>query len=491
MQYLKNIIIAITILLGLITFAQSETSWIKKKDKTETIKKVEKEKTTSWIKKKEVKENKKKLKEKIKESKSWITKKSKEKEKDIKNKLKKHKSIKDLPKAEVYFTAIIQPIEQKDKPIYFYGYVNSNKKSKSFKFKDQSYYSKSDGIAYFENKKYSCQVDSKITPLSTALSGDVIVECKKNKKMSGAFIQIGSEGQGMGEHWDGNKVEFKFFNSKSEAIAKLEDYKKSEVMIAKAHSSPDVAGTNRKIDLKPAGKYYALLIGNSNYLKSSGWGPLISPTNDITEIAKVLRTNYDFADVKVIKDVTRDKLFKTLRNYQKIITPNDYFLIYYAGHGDQDANQAYWIPVNAGKEWDENWIDTLTIKAAISRIKTKHTLLMIDSCYVGTSLKGNDNNVSKNYKVSTKLVEKGLLNRAGIVISSGSTSSVLDTAIDDKHSPFAYKFIDLLKKNTSFITSTKLYSELVEYHEDFKQTPQRYTVKEWGHLDGDFVFIRK
>ena len=60
MQYLKNIIIAITILLGLITFAQSETSWIKKKDKTETVKKVEKEKTTSWIKKKEVNENKKK-----------------------------------------------------------------------------------------------------------------------------------------------------------------------------------------------------------------------------------------------------------------------------------------------------------------------------------------------------------------------------------------------------------------------------------------------
>ena len=89
MQYLKNTIIALTILLGLISFAQSETSWIKKKDKTETIKKVEKEKTTSWIKKKEVKENKKKVKEKIKDSKSWITKKSKEKVKDIKEKLKK------------------------------------------------------------------------------------------------------------------------------------------------------------------------------------------------------------------------------------------------------------------------------------------------------------------------------------------------------------------------------------------------------------------
>ena len=82
MQYLKNIIIALTILLGLISFAQSETSWIKKKDKTETVKKVEK-KTTSWIKKKEVKENKKKFNEKnkniSKDVKSWITKKSKEK----------------------------------------------------------------------------------------------------------------------------------------------------------------------------------------------------------------------------------------------------------------------------------------------------------------------------------------------------------------------------------------------------------------------------
>ena len=53
MQYLKNIIIALVVVMGLITFAQSETSWIKKKDKTETVKKVEKEKTTSWIKKKE------------------------------------------------------------------------------------------------------------------------------------------------------------------------------------------------------------------------------------------------------------------------------------------------------------------------------------------------------------------------------------------------------------------------------------------------------
>ena len=41
MQYFKNVIIALTIIMGLITFAQTKTSWIKKKDKTETVKKVE------------------------------------------------------------------------------------------------------------------------------------------------------------------------------------------------------------------------------------------------------------------------------------------------------------------------------------------------------------------------------------------------------------------------------------------------------------------
>ena len=65
MSFLKQIVVILTITLGLITFAQSETSWIKKKDKTETVKKVKKEKTSSWIKKKVVKENKKKLKEKL------------------------------------------------------------------------------------------------------------------------------------------------------------------------------------------------------------------------------------------------------------------------------------------------------------------------------------------------------------------------------------------------------------------------------------------
>ena len=61
-------------------------------------------------------------------------KKSKEKVKDIKEKLKNHKTINQLPKAEFYFAAKIEPVGD-DETKFIYGYVNSDKTSKKFNFK--------------------------------------------------------------------------------------------------------------------------------------------------------------------------------------------------------------------------------------------------------------------------------------------------------------------------------------------------------------------
>ena len=62
----------------------------------------------------------------------------------------------NLPKAELYFAAFIEPLEGEE-PEFIYGYVNSNKNSKLFNFNNKSFYSLSDGIAYFDNKKNSCE----------------------------------------------------------------------------------------------------------------------------------------------------------------------------------------------------------------------------------------------------------------------------------------------------------------------------------------------
>ena len=221
---IKKIIITLVIFFGVITFAQSESSWIKKKDKSENIEKVKKvEKKTSWIKKKEVKENKKKLKEKIKESKSWITKKSKEKAKDIKEKLKKHKSLAQLPNAELYFAISIYPTENEEAK-YIYGYINSDKKSensKRFKFKNNIFYSNNDGIAFFDDNKTTCQIDVLKDEIFGELKGKAIIKCK-NKEIFSADINFDNNGK-FGKGYDvvfkgGLSGDLEFFDTKNKRI---------------------------------------------------------------------------------------------------------------------------------------------------------------------------------------------------------------------------------------------------------------------------------
>ena len=83
-----------------------------------------------------------------------------------------------MPKAEFYFAAIIEPKEDEEFQ-YIYGYVNSDKSSKKFSFNGKKYFSKSDGIAYFENKKNRCEIDSLTGAIGSRMGGDVVLKCKK------------------------------------------------------------------------------------------------------------------------------------------------------------------------------------------------------------------------------------------------------------------------------------------------------------------------
>ena len=473
--------------------ANSETSWITKKSdksKAETKKVIKEDKSNNWIKKKEVKENKKKLKEKIKESKSWITKKSKKKIKDIKNNLKKHKSINDLPKAEFYFTAnIIGKDGEEDQ--YVYGYVNSNKKSELINFNNKSFFSVSDGIAYFEDKTNSCEVDSLLTPMRSQLSGDVIINCKKNLKMTGGFLQIGDVGKGIGETSDGNNVEFEFYISKDKAIAKLEDYKNKETLITRSLPSPR---NNKNIKLEPNGKYYALLIGNSEY---DNWDNLVSPVNDIREIKNVLDKTYKFEKIFTVNNGTKKEILKAFQKLSSTTTGNDYVLIYYSGHGEIKAEQAYWVPTDGSKKWGNgDWININELDIYLREIKAHHIAVLVDSCYVGSKFKGYNtlDNLTEEEKMGLygKSLESALNLRSRTVLSSGSTGVVSDTVGDTGHSTFALSFLNLIK-----YTNVPLNLKSIAYNMDFaykgnsQQKPTIYNPATWQHGGGDFIFIPK
>jgi len=499
MNFFKKINFVLIIILFFITFAQSETSWINKKEKeTENV---AKEKISNWITKKEVKENKKKLKEKIKESKSWISKKSKEKEDDIKSKLKKHKNIEDLPKAEFYFAAIVVPNEDEEAQ-YIYGYVNSDKKSELFKFNNRSYHSRSDGIAYYENKKNRCEVDSQVGAIGSTMMGEVILQCKNGIKMSGGFRQIGFIGKGDGVTSEGKNVEFEFFTSKSEAVAKLNDYKKFDSMFAQKNGAlierKIPKEENKKIILKPNGKYYALLIGNSIY-DDKGWDQLVSPVNDIISIKKILDKSYKFEKIITVKNGTKKEIFNAFKELSKLTTTNDYVLVYYSGHGEVKAQQAYWIPKDGSADWGNgDWININELNIYLTEIKAHHLAVMVDSCYVGGKFKGT--NVLDLKKNDDRRLWNDNLNdelnlRSRSVLSSGSTGRVSDTVAGSNNSRFALSFLNLLQLADRESIPLNMVSIAMNvraaFAGNYNQKPYYYHPDTWQHGGGDFIFIPK
>tara|TARA_E500000178_G_scaffold130754_1_gene130562 strand:- start:4117 stop:5631 length:1515 start_codon:yes stop_codon:yes gene_type:complete len=499
---IKKLLLIIVIFLGAITFAQSETSWIKKKDKTEKVDKVKKveKKSSSWIKKKEVKENKKKLKEKVKESKSWITKKSKEKVKDIKEKLKKHESLAQLPKAELYFAISIDPSENEDAR-YIYGYINSDKKSensKRFKFKNKVFYSNSDGIAFFDDNKTTCQIDVLKDEVFGELKGKAIIKCKSEEILAADinFENNGKTGKGYNIVFKGGlSGVMEFFDTKTKTIAKLENYKIEETQLVERKLP---TRSNKKIFLKPNGKYYALLIGNSKY--SNGWDNLVSPTNDIREIKKVLDKSYKFEKILMVENATKKEIYQSFQKLAELTTSNDFVFIYFSGHGKTRAEQAYWIPTDGSKKWGNgDWINTNEVTIFLrEEIKAHHLALLVDSCYVGGAFKGAfiiDEMTEEETRMVGEQAKEALNLRERVVIASGDNNRVEDTVGNTNHSRFALAFIGALKafnqKEMPLNMNSIKFNLDLAYQGILNQKPQMYSPATWGPSDGEFIFIPK
>ena len=240
-------------------------------------------------------------------------------------------------------------------------------------------------------------------------------------------------------------------------------------------------------------KYYALIIGNSDYDK---WDDLVSPVNDTNEIAKVLKEKYKF-EVTLLQNATKDEIENALWDLNDKITEEDYLLIYYAGHGSKDLaiQKAYWIPKDAKKidEPGRYWLSTSIVTEHVGRFKARHVLLMVDSCYSGITLKGEDNiKADIERDLESPLYFKKMLNRkARLFISSGGDAPVPDTA-DGKHSLFAMKFIEVLQLNSSSIDSEEVYIKVKKYVQNYSSDNPRYRwIKDIGHNEGVFVFSAK
>ncbi len=465
----KKLFLITLIFLGFITIAQSETSWIKKKDKSENIEKIDKKNASTWIKKK-IKKNKKEYKKEekkiSKEVKSWIKKKTKD---DY------IASIKDLPNGAIYFQAT-----NASRTSLIYGYVLPDTNSKLI----NGFYETSKGFGYFNDGKTTCKVGSTVRFASS--SGDVLSqisgECTNGIKFTGSTNQIGNVGSGSAKTSDGKERYFVDVNTTKTEIAKI--YSKNEKYQKLANGSQE-AEPEEIIKLKPSGKYYALLIGNSKYVN---WSSLKSPKNDVKQIAKVLNADYDFERIITIIDGSEKDIMKGFKELSNITTDKDYVLIYYSGHGENRGINNYWIPVDGEKEFGlGGWINTAEISNYIMQeIPNHHIVLMSDSCYFDVKTKSNQ--ILNDRK---SLSYQKLLNRRSImIVQSGSNEPVLDSD-DDNHSMFAKSFINSLKDNQTVLRMYDIIEEITLSHSGMRQQPLGFRVKGWGDAGGDFLFIAK
>jgi hypothetical protein len=244
------------------------------------------------------------------------------------------------------------------------------------------------------------------------------------------------------------------------------------------------------------GRYYAIVIGNQNYLQLEN---LLTPHSDAHRAARILANRYGF-NVQIIEDADDVAMLRALNDLAKVVKENDNVLIYYAGHGTrlQTAGReaGYWLPTNAEKPPDDTfWVPNEQISAHLGRLPAKRVLVVADSCYAGLLSTDPGVNVFGREPTIDYLKYK-LPKRSRLLLSSGGDRPVLDEGGGD-NSVFARAFLDILENNTGILTAPALFERVKDRvkamaeRSNFHQVPEFRSIKSAGHEVGDFFFVPK
>jgi hypothetical protein len=190
-------------------------------------------------------------------------------------------------------------------------------------------------------------------------------------------------------------------------------------------------------------------------------------------------------------NATRAQIFSALSAYRRGLEPDASLLIYYAGHGynDKEANKAYWLPVDATLDDTANWIIADEITAGVRVIPARHVLIISDSCYSGMLTRGL---AVPPLSTRDQFLQKMSAGHSRTLMASGGDEPVADGG-EGGHSIFAAALLRGLQNMiTSQFTAAELFSNYIiePVAGQAEQTPVYDLLRNSGHEDGDFVFLR-
>ena len=146
-----------------------------------------------------------------------------------------------------------------------------------------------------------------------------------------------------------------------------------------------------------------------------------------------------------------------LTEMRRRISDEDNLLIYYAGHGalDTEADEGYWLPVDAVADNPVNWLANATVVSALKAMEAKHVLVIADSCFAGKLAR----DVHPQIRAPDYL-ERLSLKRARTALTSGGLEPVPDAGDEGNHSVFAAALLKTLAANSGVLEGTQLFSAL-------------------------------
>ena len=307
-------------------------------------------------------------------------------------------------------------------------------------------------------------------------------------KYVGEFSLGNEHGQGTIEYVNGDKYVGQFKDAYEHGQGKMV-YANGDIYEGLWEDGKEAEGKTTLAKFTTDGKYYALIIGNNNYEKLE---PLDNAVNDAKDLEKVLREKYGFETTLLLNqksDETEDAIIDFTQNREK----NDNILIYYAGHGHlvKKQKRGYWLPTDSGPKQDSKWLSNNNIKDLIGSSDAKHILLIVDSCFSGSLMRGSGENKSIE-KLTQATVDRFKKLKTRLVITSGGNELVADGIGASKNSVFAEPLIKTLKNNNDVIRSIELFQK-VQYYviNNADQTPNHSLIHGTGHDGGEFLFFPK
>ena len=270
-----------------------------------------------------------------------------------------------------------------------------------------------------------------------------------------------------------------------EWVATVWSNRKSNDPVLEAENNPDNPLNFNKINI---GNNFGLLIGISDYDYLT---PLKTPIRDVKRLGEVLENRYNFT-INVLENPTRYEILQSLKKYKDILTPTDNLVIYYAGHGNTEDDEGYWLPADATLDDDSNWISNSYIRRKLKSYASTNILVVADSCFSGTLTRGLDSDRADNKQA--EVFDIFLETKSRVVISSGGNEPVFDGG-GGEHSVFAAAFLDNLRSSSKPFTSMDLYNgirkKVMEASLDMgnSQTPFYGALPLAGHEGPDFVFV--